>query len=292
MFLNNNGSFENIATDEGLESDSLGNGVAWGDFDNDGINDIWTTNMRNSDDLFSKVDEVWSNEFSPQFLSSGQEVITTDYDMDGWLDVFVPGLEMGSHGAPEGPKFVSLLYNNFTNTENNIDNKWLKIILEGANDYGEQNYLTRKSNKSAIGARVRAFVGDEVYSREIVAGKGHGSMDDLTIHFGFGDISFIDQIEVRWPSFIVDSVKFKTVIYQNIPVDTLLTIVEDLGLVGYKGDCNFDNNLNILDITSLIYIVLEEVQINDSQFWHMNLNYDNNINIVDIVMLVTKILTM
>ncbi len=292
LFLNNNGSFENIATDEGLESDSLGNGVAWGDFDNDGINDIWTTNMRNSDDLFSKVDEIWSNEFSPQFLSSGQEVITTDYDMDGWLDVFVPGLEMGSHGAPEGPKFVSLLYNNFTNTENNIDNKWLKIILEGANDYGEQNYLTRKSNKSAIGARVRAFVGNEVYSREIVAGKGHGSMDDLTIHFGFGNISFIDQIEVRWPSFIVDSVEFKTVIYQNIPVDTLLTIVEDLGLVGYKGDCNFDNNLNILDITSLIYIVLEEVQINDSQFWHMNLNYDNNINIVDIVMLVTKILTM
>ena len=52
------------------------------------------------------------------------------------------------------------------------------------------------------------------------------------------------------------------------------------------------NNLNILDITSLIYIVLEEVQINDSQFWHMNLNYGNNINIVDIVMLVTKILTM
>ena len=86
LLINNNGLFENIANEEGLESDTLGNGISWADFDNDGINDIWTTNMRNPDDLFTYTEEGITNNYSAQFLSSGQEVITADYNMDGWLD--------------------------------------------------------------------------------------------------------------------------------------------------------------------------------------------------------------
>ncbi|MAJ44260.1 MAG: hypothetical protein CMF96_05890 [Candidatus Marinimicrobia bacterium] len=292
LFINNNGLFENIASNEDLEGDSLGNGISWGDFDNDGNNDIWTTNMRNADDLFSITSEGWSNEFSAQFLSSGQDVITSDYDMDGWLDIFVPGLNMGSDGTPVGPKFVSLLYNNQTKHEYDGSKNWLKIILEGSNSYGEQNYPTNKANKSAIGARVKVSAGGNLFSREIIAGKGHGSMDDLILHFGLGNVNNIDQIEIIWPSFNEDLTGLKTSIYQNYPVDTLLTFVEDFGLVGYKGDCNLDGDLNILDITLYINIVLNQIDVDDYTFWHMNLDYNEYLNIIDIVRLVTKILTM
>ena len=292
LFLNNDGIFENIALDEGLEGDSLGNGISWGDFDNDGHNDIWTTNMRNVDDLFSNNFNGWTNEFSAQFLSSGQDVVVTDYDMDGWLDVFVPGLNMGNSSTPTGPKFVSLLYNNQTNDEYDGNKSWLKVILEGANSYGEQNFPTTKANKSAIGARVKVTAGGQVYSREIIAGKGHGSMDDLTLHFGLGNVNNVDQIEIIWPSFNNDLTGLKTSIYQNLPIDTLLTFVEDFGIAGYKGDCNLDGDLNILDVTLYIYIILYEIEVDDYQFWHMNLDYNSHLNIVDIVRLITKILTM
>jgi len=292
LFINNNGSFENIAIEEGLEGDTLGNGISWGDFDNDGSNDIWTTNMRNPDDIFTSTQGEWTNDFSAQFLSSGQDVVTTDYDMDGWLDVFVPGLNMGNDNTPTGPKFVSLLYNNRTDEEFDGSKHWLKVILEGANNYGEQNYPTTKSNKSAIGARVKVTSNGESFVREIIAGKGHGSMDDLTLHFGLGNNSTIDQIEIIWPSFNENLSNLKTSHYNNLPVDTMLTFVEDFGMVGYKGDCNLDGAVNIVDITLYINIILDELEVDDYEFWHMNLDYNEHLNIVDIVRLITLILTM
>lgn len=292
LFINNNGQFENIAIEEGVESDTLGNGVTWGDFDNDGINDIWTTNMRNPDDLFTSTPGGITNDYSAQFLSSGQDAITTDYDLDGWLDVFVPGLNMGSTNTPEGPKFVSLLYNNQTRDEFYTDNHWVKIILEGSNNYGEQASPTTKSNKSAIGARVKVIAGGNTFMREIIAGKGHGSMDDLTLHFGVGNVPIIDEIVIKWPSFNNDLTALKTSVYENISVDTLITIVEDFGMVGYKGDCNLDNQVNILDLTLFVSIILDEIEVDDYEFWHMNMDYNNQLNIVDIVRLVTFILNM
>ena len=199
---------------------------------------------------------------------------------------------MGNNNTPTGPKFVSLLYNNQTDEEFDGSMHWLKIILEGANGYGEQNYPTLKSNKSAIGARVKVTADGETISREIIAGKGHGSMDDLTLHFGLGNASFIDQIEIKWPSFNSEMTELKSTIYYNFPVDTMLTFVEDFGLVGYKGDCNLDGDLNILDITLFIYIILDEIEVDDYEFWHMNLDYNDNLNIIDIVRLVTKVLSM
>ena len=97
-------------------------------------------------------------------------------------------------------KYTSLLYKNITTDSTTSTNNWVFITLEGAkisiNDMG----WTTKANKSAIGARVIVHAQGQTIMREVIAGKGHGSMDPLQLHFGLGDAITIDQIDIYWPS--------------------------------------------------------------------------------------------
>ena len=94
-------------------------------------------------------------------------------------------------------------------------------------------------------------------SREIIAGKGHGSMDPLQLHFGLGENILIDGITVKWPSKDYDSNAPKTTYYEGpIDVNQSIRIVEDIGLVGIKGDITNDNNVNIFDILEVVNIIL------------------------------------
>ena len=52
-------------------------------------------------------------------------------------------------------------------------------------------------------------------SREIIAGKGHGSMDALELHYGVGYASQIQNITVRWPSKDIETDQQKVSIYQG-----------------------------------------------------------------------------
>ena len=83
----------------------------------------------------------------------------------------------------------------------NIANYWIFITLEGSKSNIENgNEWTQKSNRSAIGARVYVHINDKIIMREVIAGKGHGSMDPLQLHVGLGNNSNINYIEVHWPS--------------------------------------------------------------------------------------------
>ena len=56
------------------------------------------------------------------------------------------------------------------------------------------------------------------------------------------------------------------------------------------GDINLDNNINIIDITSLIYFILEITNISDYQFNLIDMNNDSNVNIVDVMTVIYIIL--
>ena len=72
------------------------------------------------------------------------------------------------------------------------DNSWIKVKLIGT-----------KSNRTGYNARVTVTAGELSQSRELVSTTGYNSADDPTLIFGLGRRNQVDQIEVTWPSGIV-----------------------------------------------------------------------------------------
>jgi hypothetical protein len=79
------------------------------------------------------------------------------------------------------------------------------------NQFPRQNYVAfrltgTRSNRDAIGALVRIYMGNEVMVREVQATGGYLSQSSRTLHFGLGSRSDIDRAEVRWPSGLVQMI--------------------------------------------------------------------------------------
>ncbi|HEX3738532.1 MAG TPA: CRTAC1 family protein [Terriglobales bacterium] len=76
-----------------------------------------------------------------------------------------------------------------------------------------------KSNKAAIGGRVRVSCGDLVQFNEVRSGTSYFSQNDLRLHFGLGTNSVMNKVEVFWPSGQKD-------VYQDLPADMIYTLTE------------------------------------------------------------------
>ena len=290
LYRNDNGSFTDVTSTYNVYSDSLSNGASWGDFNNDGYIDLWAGNIRIRDDVYiNSGQSEWSNQESPQFLTATQDIIAGDFDNDGWLDAFTPGLQMIN--PPYGPKYTSLMYKNVTFDSVALNYNWIKINLEGSKNSITNDGWSEKSNKSAIGARVILTMTDgSIQSREIIAGKGHGSMDALELHYGLGNNN-IQTLTIRWPSKDVLTNQQKVTIYDGpFELNQSYKIVEGLGFVGLKGDMNLDSQVNILDVMTLINYVLEGEGIEPEIFWSVDMNYSDDLNILDITKLVYFVL--
>ena len=66
---------------------------------------------------------------------------------------------------------------------------WLELRLVGT-----------KSNRDAIGARITVRAGAESWLREVDGGNGYASQSSRRVHVGVGRATAIDRLEVRWPS--------------------------------------------------------------------------------------------
>ena len=291
LYRNDNGSFIDVTSTYNVYSDSLSNGAAWGDFNNDGNLDLWAGNIRRRDDVYLNDGPIeWSNDYSPEFLTATQDIVAGDYNNDGWLDAFTPGLEMIN--PPVGPRYSSLLYKNITPDSIGGSFNWIKINLEGSNNNILNNGWSEKSNKSAIGARavITLFEGS-IISREVIAGKGHGSMDALELHYGLGYANQIQNITVYWPSKDNNINQQKIITYDGpFDVNQTYRIVEDLGFVGLKGDANDSQSVDILDVMVLINSILSNDELSPESNWAMDMNFSENLNVLDITKLVNFIL--
>jgi hypothetical protein len=56
-----------------------------------------------------------------------------------------------------------------------------------------------KANRSAIGARVVARVGDKKIERQIMGSQSYLSVSDFRVHFGLGPAEKIDELTIFWP---------------------------------------------------------------------------------------------
>jgi len=141
--------------------------------------------------LFEEVSELSGAAVEEPHSSRG--CAFGDFNNDGNLDVLILNMS-------EPP---SLLRN-----ENRSGHHWLNVKLIGT-----------RSNRSAIGARVIVTMGNQRQIREVRSGSSYISQSDLRQHFGLGASRKVDQMDVRWPSGLVEHLR-------NIDADQFMVLEE------------------------------------------------------------------
>src|SRR5260221_4371735 len=64
-----------------------------------------------------------------------------------------------------------------------------------------------KSNRLAIGARVKITTGGVTQTEEIHSGGRYLSQNDFRVHFWLGAAEKIESVEIRWPSGKIETMK-------------------------------------------------------------------------------------
>jgi hypothetical protein len=96
-------------------------------------------------------------------------------------------------------------------------NHWLGIVLKGT-----------RSNRDGIGARVTVSASGHKWVQELRSGSSYLSNNDMRLHFGIGSISTVDQIEVLWPSGLLER-------FTSGAADRFVTLVEASGSAAAPG---------------------------------------------------------
>jgi enediyne biosynthesis protein E4 len=82
----------------------------------------------------------------------------------------------------------------------------------------------QKSNRMAIGARLKLVAGGITQTEEIHSGGSYLSQSDTRVHFGIGKTTNIDSLEIRWPSGKVETLN-------ALGADKFYSILEGQGVV-------------------------------------------------------------
>lgn len=81
-----------------------------------------------------------------------------------------------------------------------------------------------KSNRLAIGARIKIVAAGMTQTDEIHSGGSYLSQNDLRVHFGLGSTAKVESVEIRWPSGATETLK-------NLAVDNFYSVLEGKGIV-------------------------------------------------------------
>jgi hypothetical protein len=204
------GYFEEMSARMGIAA-ACGQYTSWSgnffDFNNDGYGDLFITNghphrligeedlllLNDAGQRFINLSHQLGPDFQEKFVGRGSAV--GDFDNDGDMDILVLNLN-------DRPR---LLLNQDGNKKH-----WIMIHLIG-----------KKSNRDAIGSRIRLSTGDIIQTRWKLSSSGYLSQSDYRIHFGLGDFTQVDNIEIRWPNNQIQTLK-------NVKADQIITIKESI----------------------------------------------------------------
>lgn len=81
-----------------------------------------------------------------------------------------------------------------------------------------------KSNRLALGARIKIVAGGMTQTDEIHSGGSYISQNDVRVHFGLGDAAKIDRVEIHWPS-------GKAETFSDLAADRFYAVLEGSGIV-------------------------------------------------------------
>ncbi len=154
---------------------SYGRGCDIGDYDNDGLVDIYLSMPAGPNLLYRNLGnltfQVVPNAAGANASNTnGYDCAFVDYDNDGDLDIHVGALNRDK------------LYRNSGSA-----NHWLQVTPRGTRD-----------NRSAIGATVEVVIGATHQYRLMNSASGAFSQNLLPAHFGCGAAATVDQVIVHW----------------------------------------------------------------------------------------------
>jgi len=210
-----NGEFTEVTTQNGmalLSNPMAGYSPNIADFDNDGWKDLFVSrgdvqspDMANVAQI-AQPNTVFRNlhdghwdaltetaGFGALPPSRHRGAATGDFNHDGKLDIVVSALS-----AP-----AEIWMNDSPNQYH-----WLELKLRGT-----------KSNRDGIGARIRIMAGGQAQYHYVSFAAGYASSSAGPAHFGLASAKKVDEIEIKWPSGIVQVLK-------DINADQILQVTE------------------------------------------------------------------
>ena len=191
------GQFEDMTVAAGLTaftSRLTGWGAGAFDFDNDGYKDLFTANSEILDNAmevehrpFALPNGLFRNKGALKFedlsAKAGASFLVPaahrgaafgDFNNDGKIDIVVTAL----NGPPQ------LLMNRSPS-----HNHWIILKLMGT-----------KSNRDGLGTKVKITTSHGSQYNHATTAVGYNSSSDKRVHFGLGESTVIDKIELSWPS--------------------------------------------------------------------------------------------
>ena len=123
----------------------------------------------NADETFTDVG--WVN--AADRVEDGRGLAILDYDGNGSLDLVLRNYRMQT----------GLLANR------GDSHHWVSFELVGT-----------RSNRDAVGAKLRLRSGDHWQTRVVTTGSGYLSGSSRRLHFGLGKEELIDEVVIEWPS--------------------------------------------------------------------------------------------
>ncbi len=202
LMLNSGTAYSDATAGSGLDESIMCVSAVAGDFDNDMDVDLYlacregAANISNRyydndgtghftlvPDAGGAVGQLGSN--VADNAGAADSVVAADYDVDGFLDLFV------TNGFNLRPKYHGGPGNLFHNLGN--DNHWLELDLVGS-----------LATRDAIGAIVTVTADGVIQTRVLDGGYHRWSQNSQRIHVGLGSATRAD-VAVTWPDGFVES---------------------------------------------------------------------------------------
>src|SRR5712671_520172 len=218
---NGDGTFTDLSKETGTCETLWGWAAKFGDFDNDGWQDLFVVNGLRS---------ASKENYIPVLVNLITKPGVDFTDVNNWPNIG----NMTWSGYQKKKMFRNLGTQSFkeisgeAGVDNNKDGRGIGMAdfdndgrldfyqtnadqpamlyhnqTEGAGNWAELKLIGTKSNRDAIGARVTLKAGGQTMIREVNGGNGYSGQSSLRLHFGIGAATKIDSVEVRWPSGVV-----------------------------------------------------------------------------------------